>query len=890
MGSKASSSARVDGADTAADDRAASGQAPSPAQAALAASQLYFQNYAHRGVTNRRTLRQAEALAPTPGSPAGAPPSLTPSPAASSSPASSPTPAIPSNPPSSSPAQTNAAPPVVLIETPVLPASPGTASPGVVPAPSPSRSSDANAPSASTSPSPSPAAAVMRGIDSSTPLRGAAPAPAPQPGQVESPAAAPSAAGQTSGSSNVPADLDRSKFTDLRMELLVSGPDVVPFSADDEANLRTAIDKTLTGYTHYITFDGYQVNITITAPNEQLQQVTQTIQDAIASGQLQSSLNETGLPVNVALLLVTVVNQPSPSPSPPSPVVNNAPPVAPPASGSSISPAVIGGAVGGAAALAVLAMLVGFKYYSSRRARIGGDLEAIADGKHHSYDSSSSDERQDRHLTGAKPAYFPWTPMAAADMRNKTEGGIQVQTVAAHQHNGQFIPTAALDSPASARDYMGTIRENASLHHNGQMLALTGSGPQGPWNHLIDSHGSHDLLLFSGGSANTPSAGNGSPTGSNRPPLSPMSELAAHRPGHNSGMQHDAHNRALVRAISGDSAHVMGRHGSAGDEEEHRTERQSSMPRAMSSGRLMATELWQVNWRDLNIQKVIGEGSFGKVYLAKWRETTVAVKVLTSPLGTDDEEEQRNQPHPLLESLEKEAGIMATMRHPNVVMYLGVCPSPPSVVTEYCARGSLNDVLKRARSVPSLAVQLDWARRLNMVLDAAKGMNYLHSSDPPVIHRDLKSPNLLVDKHWRVKVCDFNLSRVMEEAVVLSSMAASNPRWLAPEILSGRGYTFSSDVYSFGIIMWEFLTWRVPWHECGPWQVVALVTEGQQRPEIPPIEALPSRGFPGLNDYLALMKHCWAQDPEERPTFAHAIARAEAAELSRNEPVRDETQ
>ena len=59
----------------------------------------------------------------------------------------------------------------------------------------------------------------------------------------------------------------------------------------------------------------------------------------------------------------------------------------------------------------------------------------------------------------------------------------------------------------------------------------------------------------------------------------------------------------------------------------------------------------------------------------------------------------------------------------------------------------------------------------------------------------------------------------MEESAILSSMAASNPRWLAPEILSGRGYTFSSDVFSFGVIMWEFLTWQIPWHDCGPWQV-----------------------------------------------------------------------
>jgi hypothetical protein len=72
----------------------------------------------------------------------------------------------------------------------------------------------------------------------------------------------------------------------------------------------------------------------------------------------------------------------------------------------------------------------------------------------------------------------------------------------------------------------------------------------------------------------------------------------------------------------------------------------------------------------------------------------------------------------------------------------------------------------------------------------------------------------------------------MEDIVVLSSVAATNPRWLAPEILSGKGYTYASDVYAFGVILWEFLTWQVPWHEYGPWQVVAMVTESQKRPEV----------------------------------------------------------
>lgn len=325
------------------------------------------------------------------------------------------------------------------------------------------------------------------------------------------------------------------------------------------------------------------------------------------------------------------------------------------------------------------------------------------------------------------------------------------------------------------------------------------------------------------------------------------------------------------------------------------------------------SELWLVDYKELAIQKQIGEGSFGKVYLAIWRETTVAVKVLggiTSASSLDEEfpdgtttmsnnnnksssiagDQQsggspplslssltKKKTHPLLEALQREAGMMASLRHPSIVMYLGVCLEPPAVITEYCGRGSMNDVLRKAKANYSLAMQLDWPRRLNMALDAAKGMLYLHSCSPPIIHRDLKSPNLLVDKHWRVKVCDFNLSRVMESSAVLSSVAATNPRWLAPEILSGKGYTFASDVFAFGVILWELLTWSVPWPDQGPWQVVAMITEGRQRPEIPSSpDQLKGGAFPGMDAYTTLMEDCWHHDAEARPSFATVISRLRA--------------
>eukprot|EP00887_Chlorella_sp_A99_P008111 scaffold12.g8111.t1 len=364
--------------------------------------------------------------------------------------------------------------------------------------------------------------------------------------------------------------------------------------------------------------------------------------------------------------------------------------------------------------------------------------------------------------------------------------------------------------------------------------------------------------------------------------------------------------------------------------------------RPRSAARLAEMRDWNMNFADLEIQKQIGEGSFGRVYLAKWNETLVAVKILLAAsvdLGNaGDAERALSLSNPIMLSLEKEASMMATLRHPNTVQFLGVCLHPPSVATEYCARGSLTDVLRGAKNKAAMAAMLDWPRRLNMALDAAKGMLYLHAH---------ASANLLVDKHWRVKVSgelathlpwrteelavpppppspaparpprreradapsrwraaarrrrgrpspgvaaragsspspppasqarrfrrpssppDFNLSKLMEADTVMSSMAATNPRWLAPEILAGHAATFASDVYAFAVVLWELLTWELPWGTTNPWQVVTLVTEGG-RLEIPARASLPgpdTQTFSQLDAYVGL-------NPESRPGFQEVI-------------------
>eukprot|EP00884_Botryococcus_braunii_P012406 jgi/Botrbrau1/21166/Bobra.0061s0059.2 len=191
-----------------------------------------------------------------------------------------------------------------------------------------------------------------------------------------------------------------------------------------------------------------------------------------------------------------------------------------------------------------------------------------------------------------------------------------------------------------------------------------------------------------------------------------------------------------------------------------------------------------LEFQELQILRSIGRGSYGEVFLGKWREVPVALKVLHLQSRTTMEQlHQGGNEGPdslTMRRLSKEASVAASLRHPNTVLLMGLCLDPPCLVTEYCSRGSVLDVLQRAREDQVEAAPLTWSRRICMALDAAKGMLYLHSQCPPVLHRDLKSANLMVDKHWNVKVADFNLARLksLDEnaATGFSSNAALNPR------------------------------------------------------------------------------------------------------------------
>ncbi|GMH31601.1 hypothetical protein Nepgr_033445 [Nepenthes gracilis] len=166
----------------------------------------------------------------------------------------------------------------------------------------------------------------------------------------------------------------------------------------------------------------------------------------------------------------------------------------------------------------------------------------------------------------------------------------------------------------------------------------------------------------------------------------------------------------------------------------------------------------EIAWEEITLGERIGLGSYGEVYHGDWRGTEVAVKRFL-----DQDFYGRS-----LAEFGSEVCIMKRLRHPNVVLFMGAVTHPPnlSIVTEFLPRGSLYRLIHRPNN------QLDERKRLRMALDAARGMNYLHNCSPVIVHRDLKSPNLLVDRNWVVKVCDFGLSR-MKHSTFLSTRSTA---------------------------------------------------------------------------------------------------------------------
>lgn len=274
------------------------------------------------------------------------------------------------------------------------------------------------------------------------------------------------------------------------------------------------------------------------------------------------------------------------------------------------------------------------------------------------------------------------------------------------------------------------------------------------------------------------------------------------------------------------------------------------IPRYLTLEPSLASDWLEISWEELHIKERVGAGSFGTVHRADWHGSDVAVKVLTIQEFQDDQ----------LKEFLREVAIMKRVRHPNVVLFMGAVTKRPhlSIVTEYLPRGSLYRLIHK----PTAGEILDQRRRMRMALDVAKGVNYLHRLSPPIVHWDLKSPNLLVDKNWTVKVCDFGLSRFKANTFISSKSVAGTPEWMAPEFLRGEPSNEKSDVYSFGVILWELVTMQQPWNGLSPAQVVGAVAFQSRRLVIP-------QNTPPL--LTSLIESCWSDEPSQRPSFTSIV-------------------
>jgi len=216
---------------------------------------------------------------------------------------------------------------------------------------------------------------------------------------------------------------------------------------------------------------------------------------------------------------------------------------------------------------------------------------------------------------------------------------------------------------------------------------------------------------------------------------------------------------------------------------------------------------------------------------------------------------------------------MSQVSAPNIVHFYGATLEPKlCIVMELCTNGSLYHYLK-------IKPDITWDRIIKWGTETARGINILHSWKPPIVHRDLKSLNLLLDKDFNIKVCDFGLSRYTPkegEELTESDQTLQKLRgtyaYTAPEMYYSKNYTAKSDVYSLGIVLWEVATCLIngklqrPYSEYPDikydYQIIYQVAQQCRRPTISALCPKPVQ---------ELIEHCWSQEPQDRPTAAGVI-------------------
>ncbi|NWT40767.1 BMX kinase, partial [Chroicocephalus maculipennis] len=256
--------------------------------------------------------------------------------------------------------------------------------------------------------------------------------------------------------------------------------------------------------------------------------------------------------------------------------------------------------------------------------------------------------------------------------------------------------------------------------------------------------------------------------------------------------------------------------------------------------------IWELKREEIVLLRELGSGQFGVVYLGKWkRQYDVAIKMIKEGAMSEDE-------------FIEEAQTMMKLNHPKLVRLYGVCSKsyPIYLVTEYMPNGCLLSYLR------SHGKELQPLQLLEICYDVCDAMAFLESCQ--FIHRDLAARNCLVDSNLTVKVSDFGMTRYVLDDLYISSLGTKFPvKWSAPEVFHYTKFSSKSDVWAFGILMWEVFTLgKQPYELYDNIQVIEKVTQGYRlyRPQL-------------VSDVIyQIMYNCWHELPEKRPAFFQLLS------------------
>uniref|UniRef100_A0A3B5QWA5 Mitogen-activated protein kinase kinase kinase 12 n=1 Tax=Xiphophorus maculatus TaxID=8083 RepID=A0A3B5QWA5_XIPMA len=252
-------------------------------------------------------------------------------------------------------------------------------------------------------------------------------------------------------------------------------------------------------------------------------------------------------------------------------------------------------------------------------------------------------------------------------------------------------------------------------------------------------------------------------------------------------------------------------------------------------------ESWEIPFEEISDLQWVGSGAQGAVFLGKLHGEEVAVKKVRDIKETE------------IKHLRK-------LKHPNIITFKGVCTQAPCycILMEYCAQGQLYEVLRAGRKItPSLLV--DWS------MGIAGGMNYLHLHK--IIHRDLKSPNMLITHDDMVKISDFGTSKELSDKSTKMSFAGT-VAWMAPEVIRNEPVSEKVDIWSFGVVLWEMLTGEIPYKDVDSSAIIWGV--GNNSLQLPVPESCP-------DGFKILLRQCWTCKPRNRPSFRQILLHLDIA-------------